>query len=88
MLVLWTQGQYQGMNRNRIVASLPLELSALPRGTMVTAGTGEPLHDVTDGRSVKVTLEALPTYFACAKVDGETLEAQVRASVLAAVVSS
>ena len=84
MLVLWTQGQYQGMDRNRIVASLPLELNSLPRGTTVTAGTGEALHDITDGRSIKVSLEALPTYFACALADGEALEAKVRAAVLAA----
>lgn len=87
MLVLWTQGQFQGMDRNRAVASLPLELSALPQGTIVTAGTGEALHDATDGRVANVALEALPTYFTCARVDGEALEARVRAAVLAAIAS-
>lgn len=79
--------QYQGMDRNRIVASLPLELSDLPQDTTVTAGTGEPLHVITAGSSIKVSLESLPTYFACAMADGEALEAKIRAAVLVATAS-
>ena len=83
MLVLWTEGQYQGMDRNRVVAGLPIELTALPQGTTITAGTGELLHNAIDHLEAKITLEALPTYFSCAVKDGKTLEARVRDAVYA-----
>ena len=84
VIAVWTHGTFAGMDRNRILQSVPISV-ALPADCAVTAGTGETLGESHAAHAegaletnVSVTLEAMPTYFECDESSMQELEVAIR----------
>ena len=79
VVIVWTRGIFKGMDRNRELTFLPIQLAALslPANTTAMRGTGEVITHATDG-SLHATLEAMPTYLQCELADLTQLETAVR----------